>query len=55
MLQNSPSDLRLNLAMDLDICMLGSADCPPELQSGALSEIWGLGGILAGEPLLSIT
>lgn len=55
MLQNSPSDLGLNLAKDLDVCMLGSADCSPELQSRALSEIWGLGGILAGEPLLSIT
>lgn len=55
MLQNSLSDFGLNLAKDLDVCVLASADCPPELQSRALSEIRDLGGLLAGEPLSSIT
>lgn len=55
MLQNSLSDFGLNLVKDLDICVFASADGPPALQSRALSEIWGLGGLLAGDPLSNIT
>lgn len=55
MLQNSLDDFGLNLAKDLDVCVLASADGPPELQSRALSGISDLGGLLAGEPLSSIT